>query len=350
MAKRLPRVVSELLDKAKQSALMAVELFNKPTAEFRVQSFIMLMHVAWNSLFLAIFHRGGVKPFYRQSNGYFFVRVHGEKKAWDLAKCIREYWGPNTDAVRKNLEFFMGLRHKIEHYRDQPALVGITFGECQSLVTNFERVLVDEFTEAHALTDRLSLSIQLSAFRNPERKNAILSAQRSRAEANIAEYIREFRSSLSDDIFDDMRFSYKLFLLPKVANHQNRDTVAIEWIDMESLPTERQSEVDRLIAIIKEKTVAVRNPATLRPKEVCERIQDNLGITPFNPSYHHARCWKHYGVRPPTDSPNPAQCDTRYCQYDPTFNAYVYTEAWVDFLVEKLGDPSELERVMRGTE
>ena len=71
MPRKLPIVVEELLEKAKQSALLAVELYNKPTIDFRVQSFVMLMHTAWNSLFLAHFHNKGIKTFYKEDNDYF---------------------------------------------------------------------------------------------------------------------------------------------------------------------------------------------------------------------------------------------------------------------------------------
>ncbi|MFW6030498.1 MAG: DUF3644 domain-containing protein [Halanaerobiales bacterium] len=346
MPRKMPILVGESLIKSKQSALMAVEIFNKPTAEFRVQTFIMLMHTAWNSFFLSYFHNEGIRPFYKEDNNYFYVRVNGEKKSWDLTKSIKEYWKAETTPTRKNLEFFIGLRNKIEHYRDQSALLELTFGECQSLVSNYENIITEYYGKEHSLADKLSLSIQLSRFKDETRDNAILDAM-DNSTAKITDYIKDFRSSLSDDIFSDMNFSHKLFLLPKTSNHQSKDSIAIEWVDINSLTTDEIKEIEKISAIIKQKHIPVKNPGTLKPSEVCNRIKEELNIEVFSPSWHHVRCWKYFEVRPNNDNSNPADCKTNYCQYDEVHEDYVYTEAWVERLVEELSDENTYEEVMQ---
>ena len=65
-------------------------------------------------------------------------------RSMGVSKCAREYWGSQDTASRKNIEFFLGLRNKIEHsyYAElDPAL----YGECQAMLMNFEDVLVREF-------------------------------------------------------------------------------------------------------------------------------------------------------------------------------------------------------------
>jgi len=44
-----------------------------------------------------------------------YVRVDGEPKHRDLAECLRRYFGDKQPAGRKNLEFLIGLRNKVEH-------------------------------------------------------------------------------------------------------------------------------------------------------------------------------------------------------------------------------------------
>ena len=53
----LPRTVREGLDKARDSALLAVEVYNKPAVKFKSGGYITLMIIAWTSLFHAIFFR-----------------------------------------------------------------------------------------------------------------------------------------------------------------------------------------------------------------------------------------------------------------------------------------------------
>lgn len=345
MSNRLGTVVKELLTKATNSSLFAVEIFNKPNSEFRVQTFIMLMHTAWNSMFLAYFHHNGVKPFYKEKNGYHYKKIDGEKKAWDLSKCIKEFWKEETNPIRKNLEFFVGLRNKIEHYRDQSSLIKLTFGECQSLVSNFENKLVEIFGQKYSLVDSLSLSIQLSKIKNTEREKSILKTV-DQATQKVTDYIMEFRSSLSDDIFSDMEFSHKLFLLPKTANHQSKDSIAIEWVDPSIFDHSEKKEIEKISGIIKRKHVEVSNPGKLKPGKVCEIISKKLGFKNFIPSYHHAKCWKYFSVRPQSNAQNPEDCNTKYCQYDVAHKSYVYTKAWVELLLDELSNEKKFKEIM----
>ena len=129
MPRGLPRVVRSLLNKARESALLAVETYNRPGTVFRSRAYIVLMQIAWTSLFLAIFHRQGIKPYYRKKNSRRFVRIDGEPKTWDLSDCIGEYWKGSDNAVAQNLRFFIKLRNKIEHSH-LPELDIHIFGEC----------------------------------------------------------------------------------------------------------------------------------------------------------------------------------------------------------------------------
>jgi hypothetical protein len=82
---RLPKKVKELLAKSRDSALLAVDIYNKPATKFRSYSFIVMMNIAWPSLFHAIFERQGIKYFYRKKDSNRYIYVDGEKKAWDLS-------------------------------------------------------------------------------------------------------------------------------------------------------------------------------------------------------------------------------------------------------------------------
>ena len=140
----LPRAVKSSLEKAGDSALLAVEVYNKPAVKFKSGGYIALMIIAWTALFHAIFFRRKQKPYYKKANGRF-ERREGEYRHWELAECVRRYFGNDTsNPVRKNLEFFIPLRNKIEH-RSMPELDASIFGECQAMLLNFDEVLEKEF-------------------------------------------------------------------------------------------------------------------------------------------------------------------------------------------------------------
>lgn len=64
MSRGLPLNVKLCLDKALDSALLSVETYNKPAVKFKSGGYIVLMCIAWTSLFHAIFFKRGIKPFY----------------------------------------------------------------------------------------------------------------------------------------------------------------------------------------------------------------------------------------------------------------------------------------------
>jgi len=102
------------------------------------------MHLAWLYLLQAEFTKAGIDYRYREQDGRRFVRVDGEPKTWELAKCVRETWASENDPVRRNLEFFVGLRNKIEH-RFQEAIGSAVAGHAQAMILNYEAELTDSF-------------------------------------------------------------------------------------------------------------------------------------------------------------------------------------------------------------
>ena len=147
-----------ILENSINSALTAVETYNRPRVQFRIENYIILMIIAWTKLFHAYFQSEiGERYFYKEKNGRY-KKIDGERKAWELTECIKEYQKmrkpyPNlTDPVVANLRFFIGIRNKIEHrYWDSSSLDILLFGECQALLFNYESFLVTLFGEDYSI-------------------------------------------------------------------------------------------------------------------------------------------------------------------------------------------------------
>ena len=80
MSRGIPKKF-ELLNKAKESALLAVDIYNKPSISFKSSGFIVLMCIAWTSLLHAIFEKQKIRYFYRGKNSRHYKKIDGEKKA-----------------------------------------------------------------------------------------------------------------------------------------------------------------------------------------------------------------------------------------------------------------------------
>jgi hypothetical protein len=116
MSSRLPKKVAILLEKSKDSALLGVEIYNKPRTAFKSFGYITMMCIAYTSLFHAIFEKRGVKYFYKKKNSIRYETVDGDYKAWELTKCAEVYFSPASgNPIFKNIDFMAKLRNKIEH-------------------------------------------------------------------------------------------------------------------------------------------------------------------------------------------------------------------------------------------
>lgn len=92
---RLSKATIQHLEKARSSALCAVEIYNKPGMAFRTRTYVVLMVIGWTALFHAIFYRRKLKPWYVTSgtgHGTRYVKVDGETKHWELNECLKRYY------------------------------------------------------------------------------------------------------------------------------------------------------------------------------------------------------------------------------------------------------------------
>src|SRR5690606_36126209 len=143
------------LAKCRASAIAAVEVYNRPGARFRTAQYLVLIVIAWTAFFHGYFFGKNRNPWYRTrtsgtGRGVRYQRIDGEPKHWDLAECLKQYFGSNNPAERQTLEFLLGLRNKIEH-RHLPELDASLYGECQAALLNLEDMLVATFGDKCAL-------------------------------------------------------------------------------------------------------------------------------------------------------------------------------------------------------
>lgn len=332
--KGLPREIRNLVQKARESVSLAVETYNRPTAGFRSGAYIVLMCLGLTALFHAIFLKRKVRPWYKKRPGSRrYAKVDGDYKAWELSECLNQFYKDTNPAERKNVEFFIGLRNKIEH-RSFPQIDIETFGECQSLLLNFEELLCSEFGEKYALKTGLVFALQFSRGFSSAQANAI--SKGAKDFKIIRNYIDKFRSNLTQDIQGDLKFSFKVFLVPKIGNHASTATHAVEFVKYDPTKPEEMKKYEHLVAMIKPKEVLIANQGLLKPGQVIKEVSKKLG-KPFT-HHSHGICYRHFNVRTPGRDPAPGSWDSRYCHYDALHKDYGYTSAWIDFLVGKLSD------------
>lgn len=317
-----------ILEGSIDAALLAVEVYNKPRTTFRSQAYIVLMIIAWTRLFHAYFRKTiGDRYYYKEKGRYQLI--DGERKAWEFKTCIDKY-GNLSEPIRENLQFFIGLRNKIEHHNVTEREVDVLiFGECQSLLYNYENLLIQIFGEEYALNESLAFSLQFSSMRPEEQRQASKSVLSAEAR-EIRNYIENYQSVLRDEVFNSQEYSIKFIQIPKVAN-TNRNDLAVEFVRADELDPDT---LQHITAIIKDKRVVIeaRNVGKLQAGKVVEKVKQQTRLN-FN-HYDHKCLYIIFDVRPPRRAPNPDETNIEYCHYNEVHRDYIYQESWVDLIVK----------------
>lgn len=325
-----------LLENSIHSALSAVEIYNKPNDNFRLEGYIILMIVAWTKLFHAYFQATlGEKYFYKEKNGRY-KKIDGDKKAWELKTCYNKFQSLHShekinEAVIKNLDFFIILRNKIEHrFWSGSELDASLFGECQALLFNYENMLSNLFGPDYSINASLTFALQFSQMQTPEQiysQRVLLSNDMK----DIQKYIQNYRSSLTQATYDSQEYSVKLLQIPKVSN-TNRSDLSIEFVNWNALNDEDKKSYNKITTLIKDKKVIhpVLNASLLKPSKVISLVEERTGEKLSQNS--HTLLWKAFGVRPGTNAETKFETNEKFCVYDEPHNDYLYKTEWVDFI------------------
>jgi hypothetical protein len=347
MPRGLSQTVRNNLEKCKAAAIAAVEAYNRPGRRFRTAQYIVLITIAWTAFFHAIFYKQKRRPWYRKrtsgsGRGIRYVKVDGEPKHWELSECLTQYFGGNHPAERKNLEFLIGLRNKIEH-RHMPVFDASLYGECQAALLNLETLLAQEFGKQYALAEDLAVSLQFSRT-IPSEKRAAAKILASTAAKSVKEYVERFRGNLPAAVLNSMKYSFNVFLVPKVANRRSAADVAVQFIPVDEASQEELTRLERLNVLIREKHIPIANLELHRPSQVVEAVQQRLSFR-FTMGTHTA-AWRYFAVRPASHAANPERTKSQYCVYDSAHGDYLYTKAWIEKLVEDLSHADVYRRVV----
>jgi len=220
----------ELLVKAREAMIAAVQTFNGAGINFRAELFIVTAIIAWTYLLHAWFKREGIDYRYKDANGTVGRTKQGAEKYWELGKCIRHAKCPLQTGTIKNLDFLLELRHEIEH-RSTNRIDDAVSAKLQACCINFTDAIKELFGPQFGLERRLPIALQFVTFSADQR--AILK-KASNLPAHVQTMMDEFHAGLSDDEQADPRFAYRVFFVPKLGKRQSAADAAIEFVKADS--------------------------------------------------------------------------------------------------------------------
>jgi hypothetical protein len=282
-----------LLQKSREAALSAVQIFNNPNITFKSETYIVLMIIAWTYLHHAFFKEHKIDYRYRdtsKSNGkkVVYKKREDDYLYWDLSHCIKHEQSPLSEACKNNLKFLIGLRNKVEHKMIKD-LDDAVSARLQACCLNFNKYIKELFGEKYSIHNHLTFSLQFSKL-NTEQRSLIKEYD---LPETIESYIEKFDSNLKPDEYNNDEFAIRYLFVPKQANRIGQADKAIEFLKKDSTLTE---ELNKQYVISKE----VEKPK-FKPKKIVSMMKElgfNFAMKDFTTLWqnHKAKGNQQYGV------------------------------------------------------
>lgn len=275
----------ELLVKAREAMLHAVQGFNNPRAYFKSETFIVVAVIAFTYLLHWHYRRTGVDIRYRRTaNGVETVLKtrHGADKHWELEACLDYSECPLDTPTIANLRFLITIRHEIEHQLTSRIDDAIS-AKLQACCLNFNRAIKEVAGAQHGLDRDLGLALQFSGIMRDQRD--ILLADTDMP-GHVQAAHRAFENTLSDEVITDSRYSYRVAYIEQVVNSRGKADQVVEFLR----PGTEKGDHVRLA--LKE----VEKPK-LKPGQIVDLMRAE-GYPRFN-LYHHTKLWKDADAKAP---------------------------------------------------
>lgn len=288
-SRRVHSIKNQLVIKAREAALSAVQTFNNPLIQFKSEAFIVQMTIAWTYLLHAYCRQNKIEYRYCDTlaNGRrkFSRTKRGSYKYWELERCLNDASSPVDGATASNLRFLIGLRHEIEHQMSM-SLDDYLSARYQACALNFNRYIKQFFGEKYALDAQLAFSIQFAELDLDQIEDMTPADD---IPDRVKTYIADFDSGVPDDEFHSPHYSYRVLFTRKLTGKKGQADRAVEFIAADS---PLAAEIDKQYWVQKE----VEKPK-LRAGAIV-RAMMKQGYTLFN-MHHHTTLWKSLDAKNP---------------------------------------------------
>lgn len=156
----------------------------------------------------------------------------------------------------------------------------------QACCLNYNKYLKSLFPQQDSIEKYLSFSLQFSSL--SEKQVDQLNDYKDLPK-NISLFIEQYDESLTEDVFNDSKFSYRVLFVPKTANRKGQADKVIEFVDPKS---EIAKGLSKEYWAIKD-----REKPKYLPNSLCKEIQ-KLGYKKFNMTQHTKLWQSHDGKNP----------------------------------------------------
>jgi hypothetical protein len=219
----------ELVIKAREAMLHAVQGYNSPRTYFKSEVFIVTAVIAWTYLLHSYYKAKGIDYRHKRTrDGVEQVDItkHGAEKFWELDTCLDQQQCTLDEPTKANLRFLISIRHEIEHQMTRRIDDAIS-AKLMACCLNFTRALKELVGAEYGLDADLSLALQFSGLTRDQQDILFNEAD---LPANIRTMRDEFEHALSDDLVQDPRYAYRVAFIEKVVNSKGKADQVVHFV------------------------------------------------------------------------------------------------------------------------
>jgi len=91
-------------------------------------------------------------------------------------------------------------------------------------------------------------------------------------------FVDGFRNGLPEEVSNDPRYSFRVYLVPKVTAKPTSGDVAVEFVPYDPKATEDMEHLKKVVTLLKERQVPVANVGYLKPAQVVAQVKGRLAF------------------------------------------------------------------------
>ena len=284
--RRFGSIAAELVKKAREAMLTAVQIYNNPQIDFKSELFIVTTVIAWTYLLHGYYRK--IKVEHRQfrlvgKNRKFLRTNFGAVRRWSLEQYLGCPDCPLDEIVKKNLLFLTEIRHEVEHQMTSRIDDQLS-AKFQASALNFNAAIKTLFGQKHSLDAEQAFSIQFSGVDEGMAKELLVQPDLPQ---HIRSFVVQFESQMSQEEYDDPRFSYRVAFVRKTTSSKTGADKVIQFVQA---GTEAAAEINKVF--LKETEKQKYRPGTIVKQMKAE------GFAKFG-MQHHTELWKAMDAKNP---------------------------------------------------
>lgn len=293
----------ERLIRARESMILAVQVFNSPSMRFKTEVFAVLANIAWTYLLHEYYDKVGVSVL--QDDGRSLL----------LGQMIARTDCPLSQGMKDNLASIKKIRDAVEHllFRRADAKFLSVFQAC---CLNFDAKICDLFGEEKTLKGDLSFSLQFAKMDFDQ----LASLNEFDIPQTIEAIDKKLEEELGDDRLSDLEYRFRVVY---TLENSTKSKAHIKFVHPND---EGADEVKNILVKHEVSDKLWPHKAGVATKLIAEKSGRKFS------THNHTQSWRKFDVRPRKGVAQPQNTKKEYCIYHQAHRDYTYSDKWVEFI------------------